>query len=100
MGSVRNYKSPVLISAGGGSCILTRDIIGIFDLDSSTQSPVTRDFLRRMEEDERIETLPGSFPRSAVLCAFPLARGLSSDEGRITISPVTSGKLGERAGKI
>lgn len=99
MASIRNYKSPVLIHAGGGSCILTRDIIGIFDLDSSTTSATTRELLRRMEEDGRVETLPGSFPRSAVLCAFPLARGLSRDEGRITISPVTSGKLAQRAGK-
>lgn len=59
---------------GGNTIVRTRDIVGIFDLDSTTISTVTRTFLRRCESDgassggisfSATEDLPHSFVLTA-----------------------------------
>lgn len=42
-------------------------IIGIFDLDSSTESYTTREFLRNAEKSKRLISLSRDIPRSIVI---------------------------------
>lgn len=43
------------------------DIIGIFDLDTSTVSKKTRDFINKAQKDGKIVTLSYELPKSFIL---------------------------------
>ena len=45
-----------------------RDIIGIFEMDNTTSSRLTRDFLARAERDGRVVDISGDLPKSFALC--------------------------------
>ena len=45
------------------------DIIGVFDMDNTTISPHTRDFLRRAETDGRVTYVSMELPKSFTVCA-------------------------------
>lgn len=53
---------------GQDRLIKTDDIIGIFDLDSSTVSVRTRDFLRRRQLAGSIVAVGQELPKSFILC--------------------------------
>ena len=44
-----------------------RDIIGIFEMDNTTSSRLTRDFLARAERDGRVVDISGDLPKSFAL---------------------------------
>lgn len=46
-----------------------RDIIGVFDMDNTTVSPHTRDFLKQAEHHRRVEYVSYDLPKSFVVCA-------------------------------
>ena len=69
----------------------TRDIIGIFDIDSSTVAKHTRAFLRHAEREGAVVTLSGELPKSFVITDFP-------DE-TVFISPISSRTLQRRCGR-
>ena len=56
------------IHIGSNRIINDKHIIGIFDLDTTGVSDVTRKFLRRAEDDGRIAICDDELPKSAVLC--------------------------------
>lgn len=45
-----------------------REVIGIFDMDNSTSSHLTRTFLRRAEQAGRVVTINEELPKSFTLC--------------------------------
>ena len=47
----------------------TEEILFICDMDNATWSHRTREFLRKAEEDHRVENLAEDIPRSFVVCA-------------------------------
>ena len=53
---------------GSSVVIRQRDVVGIFDLDNTTASRATRDFLARAERDQQIVSIGGDLPRSFLLC--------------------------------
>ena len=44
------------------------DVIGIFDLDTSSWSHKTRSFLERCEKEGRVVSATGDIPRTFTLC--------------------------------
>lgn len=64
-----------------------RDVIGIFDLDNTTASPVTRRFLSGAEKTGRVENVSDDLPKSFVLCR---SRGR---EPKIYLSQLSSATL-------
>ena len=52
---------------GNGKNVKKKKIIGIFDMDSSTFSPITRDFLATAEKRGRTEYGDNDIPKSFVL---------------------------------
>ena len=57
------------IDLGHEAVIKDKDIIGIFDLDTSTVSQRTRDFLSKAEKKGDAKTVSFDLPKSFVLCA-------------------------------
>ena len=45
------------------------DIIGIFDLDNTTGSHITRDFLNKGEKNSEVVNVSDDLPKSFVVCA-------------------------------
>ena len=53
---------------GGDTVINTDSIVGIFDLDNSTLSFKTREFLSKAQKEGRIIYVSYELPKSFVLC--------------------------------
>ncbi len=45
-----------------------REIVGIFDLDESTRSPITRRFLRESQKKGILDTQSRDIPKSFLVC--------------------------------
>ena len=55
------------IHIGGDKAVLMKDIIGIMDIENTSTSSVTRNFLRKMEENGKIITTSYDLPKSVVV---------------------------------
>ena len=53
---------------GQGVMIPHDEIIGVFDLDNTTQSYITRDFLSRAEKSGGVINIAEDIPKSFVVC--------------------------------
>ena len=53
--------------AGNNRIIRTREIIGIFDMDTATMSQATRDYLRSAEKDGRMVNIKEEIPKSFIV---------------------------------
>ena len=49
-------------------------IIGIFDLDNTSTSKITREFLNTAEQDSVVQTACEDIPKSFVVCDYPYHR--------------------------
>ena len=52
---------------GQETVIKTQDIIAVFDLDTSTVSKSTRDYLSKMEKEKKVVTVSFELPKSFIL---------------------------------
>ncbi|HPJ21765.1 MAG TPA: DUF370 domain-containing protein [Clostridia bacterium] len=52
---------------GGNHVIDRRDIIGVFDIEKSTISNITRDYLRKQEREGRVITIVNDMPKSFIV---------------------------------
>lgn len=68
------------------------EIIGIFDLDNTTVSKITRDYLTKAEKSGRVINVSTELPKSFVLCR-------ERDGDKIYISQISSTTLLKRAGE-
>ena len=75
---------------GQDKVICTSDIIGIFDLDNTTVSKITREMLHDAEKNGDVVTITGDLPKSYIVCAE------KKGEQQIYISPVTPSTLTKR----
>ena len=66
-------------------------IIGIFDLDNTSTSKITREFLNTAEQDSVVQTACEEIPKSFVVCDHPYHRQI------IYISQLNSQTLLKRA---
>ena len=76
----------------GNEEIYQKNIIGIFDLDTSTVSKKTRDFLARAEKEGRVTLLTYDLPRSFLLTEEP-------DGQKVYLSQISAATLAGRAGE-
>jgi hypothetical protein len=74
---------------GNGKNIRRRDVIGIFDLDTSTVSSITKKFINKNEKEGRIEYSDADLPRSFILTE-------EKGEYRIKLSRISSSGLKAR----
>ncbi len=57
----------IFLHGGSGVSIRSKRILGIFDLDTSTITKTTREFLRKKEESGRVVTIGTEIPRAFIL---------------------------------
>lgn len=74
---------------GEKTVIKTEDIIGIFDLDNTTVSKNTRDFLADAEKNGEVVNVSFELPKSFILC-------VENDEKKVYISQIASSTLYKR----
>lgn len=72
--------------------IRTRDILGIFDLDTSTISRRTRDYLRKAELEGRVINVNRELPKSFIVTV--------GQRPTIYISQISASTLKKRSGYI
>ena len=72
----------------------TSEIIGIFDLENTSISKRTRDFLNRAEKEGRVITITYDLPRTFVVA------GKTLEDAKIYISQISSQTLLKRTGYI
>ncbi|MBO4264947.1 MAG: DUF370 domain-containing protein [Clostridia bacterium] len=53
---------------GKDKLIFTENIIGIFDLDTSTVSDITKTYINNAQKDMRIVNVCDDIPKSFILC--------------------------------
>ena len=56
---------------GNDMSVRDRSVIGIFDLDNTSQSHRTREFLERAEREGELNAVGEDIPKSIVVCAPP-----------------------------
>lgn len=80
----------MFLHIGGDVVIPTRDIIAIFDLEKTTVSKDTREFLRTAEEEGFIESISEDIPRSFIVTE-------NEKNSKIYLSPISSTTLQKRS---
>lgn len=81
----------MFLHLGQDTIITTEDIIGIFDLDTSTVMKSTRDFLSTMTKAKKVITVGYELPKS-----FVLTYDKKTKEKIMYISPISSVTLLKR----
>ena len=80
----------MFLHLGGDVVISQKDIIAIFDLDITTVSKITREFLQVAEEEGFVVNVSEDLPKSYVLAEI-------NQESRVFISPISTATLLKRA---
>lgn len=62
-------KSAPFLHLGNDVVVRTRDVIGIFDMEKTTVSPQSRQFLADAEKGGRVFNVSYELPKSYVVCA-------------------------------
>lgn len=74
---------------GKNTVIKTKDIVGIFDMDTSTISKNTRNYLAKAEKSGRVVNVSMELPKSFVVCK-------NDREVKVYISQISSQTLQKR----
>ena len=61
--------SVIYLHLGQDTVVKTADIVGIFDMDTSTVSKPTRDFLKFSEKRGNVINVSFELPKSFVICS-------------------------------
>ena len=76
---------------GEDTVVRKKDIIGIFDIENTSVSKHTKDFLARSEKGGRAVTVSYEMPRSFVVCKE------QGGEEKVYISQISASTLKKRA---
>ena len=79
---------------GQETVVMQDDIIGIFDLDNTTVSKVTRDYLSKAEKRKQVVNVSFELPKTFILT------NNKTDGNKIYISQISSSTLLKRADNI
>lgn len=81
----------MFLHLGENTVISSSEIIGIFDMDNTTVSKATRDYLSKMQKYKKIIDVSLDLPKSFVLC-----KDRDSGENVVYISPISTQTLLKR----
>ena len=79
---------------GENTVVKLDEIIGIFDIDNTTVSKSTRDFLNLSEKRKEVINVSYELPKSFIVCSN------KKKEKRVYISQISSTTLNKRSGFI
>ncbi len=80
------------IHLGQEKVINSKDVVGIFDIENTTISKKTRDFLTMAEKKGEVVTVSYELPKSFTLCVD------KNKKRKIYISQISSSTLNKRSG--
>ncbi len=80
----------MFLHLGGNVVVPNKNIIAIFDLDKSTISKDTREFLKIAEEEGFIEAISDDLPKSFIITE-------TDKKSKIYLSPISSLTLKKRS---
>lgn len=83
------------IHLGSETVVNTKDIIGIFDIESTTVSKWSRKFLNSAEKRKNVINVSYEMPKSFIVCSEK-----GKKEQRVYISQISSSTLLKRSGVI
>ena len=75
---------------GHGFVVRDDEIVGVFDLDVTSQSHLTRKYLAACEKAGQVEAASGELPKSFVVCA-------GGGKRRLVLSPMNTATLLKRS---
>lgn len=75
---------------GNGKVIRKKDVIGIFDMDRTTMSRITKKFLSDKDKAGKVVSVCSDIPRSFIV----------TSDGNVYISQISSQSIGSRAEQI
>ncbi len=81
------------IHLGQETVIKSDEVIGIFDLESTTISKNTRIFLEKSEKEKRVVNVSFELPKSFIVCS-------KKRDAKVFISQISSLTLRKRSGFI
>lgn len=84
----------MFLHLGMDKVITFDDIIGIFDLDTTTVSKNTRNYLAEAEKAGIVENVCSDLPKSFIVCQN------KNGENRVYISQISSATLFKRTGYV
>ena len=78
----------MFIHLGEDTVINDNEIIGVFDIDTSTVNKATRDYLTKAEKNKKVIYVNYDLPKSFIVC-----------DDYIYISPINTGTINKRSKK-
>ncbi len=81
----------MFLHLGENTVISTENLVGIFDMDNTTVSKVTRDYLTKMQKENKVVNVSYELPKSFILC-----RDKKTKEEVLYISPISTQTLLKR----
>lgn len=85
----------MFLHLGQDTVIIEDDIIGIFDLDTTTVSKPTRDYLKTMQKDGNVVNVSYDLPKSFVITCKK-----KSNKKTMFISPISTATLLKRSENV
>lgn len=79
----------MFLHLGENIVVPIKDVIGIFDIETTTYNSDTLQFLRMAEEDGFVERITDDKPKSFILAEI-------NKKSKIYLSPISSATLGKR----
>lgn len=79
----------MFLHLGENVVVPLKDVIGIFDMETSTYSSDTLQFLRMAEEDGFVQRITNEKPKSFIVAEV-------DKKSKIFLSPISSATLGKR----
>ncbi len=84
----------MFLHLGQETVVMQDDIVGIFDLDNTTVSKATRDYLTKAEKEKRVINVSFELPKTFILT------NNKNDGNKVYISQISSSTLLKRAENI
>ncbi|MBQ8228779.1 MAG: DUF370 domain-containing protein [Clostridia bacterium] len=81
----------MFLHLGENTVISTENLVGIFDMDNTTVSKITRDYLTKMQKENKVVNVSYDLPKSFILC-----RDKRTKEEILYISPISTQTLLKR----
>lgn len=72
-----------------------QDIVGVFDIENTTVSKLTRDYLTKAEKGGQVQYVNLDLPKSFTVCAPP-RRNRQDRRQTVVVSPIASRTLNKR----
>lgn len=78
--------------------VRSSDIIGIFDIENTSVSKITKEYLGQQEKEHRVVNVSSELPKSFIVCS----EESQEEESRITvyISQISCATLKKRSGYV